>query len=466
MTLATLNHSDALSAKESPPALRRLFLECTTTYRYDPNTGIQRIVRNVVNTSAELGQAYGFDCIPLAFKETIGFTEVGRLPLPDSAGVLPWSGPVPLRRRLRQGLKQALISMQAINAARATKRWAQRTQRKTLKPIRRWSGRAVRFQPGDVLLLLDVSWGPYFPWDEVRAARDEGALVGMVVYDLIPLLFPHHFETVLQRDCQAWWRQSQSAADFIIGISKTVRDETQAFTLPGMAPRATPLPSGFFRLGAELDGCSNTGTSAPTLRKLLGDSRSKNTYLMVGMLSPRKNHGLAIDAFDRLWAAGSDVNLVICGKFGWDAEALVKRVQTHPQNGRRLFWLNDVRDGDLEYGYQHAAGLITASIAEGFNLPIVEALSRGCPVLATDLPVHREVGGRHAAYYPTDKPEALAALVTAQQQTGALPGVPAPTNFSWPDWRESCGDLLEQVAILSAEAATQRRILESSRIAS
>lgn len=463
MAIDSLSPAETLSVAGSIPGRRRLFLECTETYRYDPNTGIQRIVRNVVNTSAELGAAYGFDCIPLAFKETIGFTEVGRLPLPDSAGVLPWTGPVSLKRQLRQRVKQALISMHAIDAARAAKRWLQRTQRKTLKPLRLWSGRATRFRPGDVILLLDVSWGPYFPWDEIRTARSQGAIVGMVVYDLIPLLYPHLFETVLQRDCQRWWRQSQSEADFLIGISRTVRDETRAFTLPGLPRRSKP--SGYFRLGAELDGCTNSGSSGPALRKLLGDGRSKNTYLMVGMLSPRKNHGLAIDAFERLWAAGSDVNLVIAGKFGWDTEALLRRVQSHPENGRRLFWMNDVRDGDLEYGYQHAAGLITASIAEGFNLPIVEALSRGCPVLATDLPVHREVGGRHAAYYPVDKPEALAALVAAQQQTGALPGVPAPHGFHWPDWRESCGDLLEQVVSLSAEAAAGQRFSEPSRIA-
>lgn len=446
------------------PAHRRLFLECTETHRYDPNTGIQRIVRNVVNTSAELGAAYGLDCIPLAFQDSIGFTEVGRLPLPDTGGALPSSGPIPLSRGLRHRVKQALISMRAIDAARVANRWAQRTQRKTLKPLRLWNGRAVRFRPGDVLLLLDVSWSSNFPWDEVQSARDQGALVGVVVYDLIPLLHPQHFENLVQRDCQRWWRYLQSETDFVLGISKTVRDETRAFTLPGVPRRGKP--SGFFRLGAELDGCNNSGLSAPTLRKLLGDSRSQDTYLMVGMLSPRKNHGLAIDAFDQLWARGSEVNLVIAGKLGWDTEVLVKRIQSHPQYGHRLFWLNDVRDGDLEYGYQHAAGLITTSLAEGFNLPIVEALSRGCPVLATDLPVHREVGGSHAVYFPAGQPEALAALVSAQQTAGTLPGLPATTNFHWPDWRESCRQLLEQVVTLSAEAATTRRLMESTRIAS
>src|SRR5262249_40144708 len=119
----------------------------------------------------------------------------------------------------------------------------------------------------------------------------------------------------------------------------------------------------------------------------------RKTYLMVGTVEPRKNHAHVLSAFEQLWSAGADVNLAIVGKYSWNSTEFKERLRRHPCFGNRLFWFEDVRDGELEYCYRHAAALITASYAEGFNLPIVEALRAGCPVLASDIPVHREVGG-------------------------------------------------------------------------
>ncbi len=176
----------------------------------------------------------------------------------------------------------------------------------------------------------------------------------------------------------------------------------------------------------------------------VSERATANTYLMVGMISPRKNHSLAIDAFDRLWSAGADVRLAIAGNYGWDCADLMDRIRRHPQFGRKLLWFKDVSDVELDYCYRHAAGLITASFAEGFNLPIVEALSKGCPVLASDLPVHREVGGGYAAYFPSGDAAALAELISEHRRLGILNGIVSPESFRWPDWTESCRDLLNR----------------------
>jgi glycosyltransferase involved in cell wall biosynthesis len=50
-----------------------------------------------------------------------------------------------------------------------------------------------------------------------------------------------------------------------------------------------------------------------------------------------------------------------------------------------------------------------APAAESYGLPIVEALAAGLPVLASDIPVHREVGGRHCSYFDPHCPDVLAA---------------------------------------------------------
>jgi hypothetical protein len=112
-------------------------------------------------------------------------------------------------------------------------------------------------------------------------------------------------------------------------------------------------------------------------------------------------------------------------------------------------WFPDLRDHELDLCYRRSQALLTPSLAEGFNLPIVEALSRGATVLASDLAVHREVGGPHAAYFPTDDPQQLAKLIDQLSCAGSLPGVLPPESFRWPDWTESCRHLLTETRRLA-----------------
>ncbi len=125
-------------------------------------------------------------------------------------------------------------------------------------------------------------------------------------------------------------------------------------------------------------------------------------------------------------------------------------LRDHPERGRRLFWFSDLSDHELDYCYRQCRALLAPSLVEGFNLPIVEALSRGATVLAIDLPVHREVGGNFAAYFPpTDAPR-LADLIERLRSPGGLPGVADPVQFRWPDWRESCRQLLTETTRLAS----------------
>jgi glycosyltransferase involved in cell wall biosynthesis len=90
---------------------------------------------------------------------------------------------------------------------------------------------------------------------------------------------------------------------------------------------------------------------------------------------------------------------VIVGKAGWRNEAFIDRMQHHPQLGKRLFWLQGLSDGYLDYLYQKSDCLIAASEGEGFGLPLIEAAQYGLPIIARDIPVFREVAGDHASYF-------------------------------------------------------------------
>ena len=134
---------------------------------------------------------------------------------------------------------------------------------------------------------------------------------------------------------------------------------------------------------------------------------------------------------------------------------MAARLRHHPQIGEKLFWFEDLSDDEVDYCYHHTAGLITTSYAEGFNLPIVEALSRGCPVLASDVPVHREVGSPYAAFFPSRDATALARLIADHQRSGLLPGAKSPDGFRWPGWSESCREMLLRVIELSGDSCAE-----------
>ncbi|MGH1573400.1 glycosyltransferase [Methylobacterium sp. P31] len=84
---------------------------------------------------------------------------------------------------------------------------------------------------------------------------------------------------------------------------------------------------------------------------------------------------------------------------GGSPTRLVAKIESHPFLGTRLFWFSDVDDIALERLYRQSLGLIAASYAEGYGLPLVEAAKRGVPIFARDIPVFREVAGSRATYF-------------------------------------------------------------------
>jgi len=116
--------------------------------------------------------------------------------------------------------------------------------------------------------------------------------------------------------------------------------------------------------------------------------------LSVGRLNVRKNLGAVVRAHAELTEAGVELApLVVVGPAaGLEFDALGAA-------SGQVSWLGAVSDGELRWLYEHANGLVFASLDEGFGLPPVEALAFGCPVLVSDIPVMHEVVGVQGAYF-------------------------------------------------------------------
>jgi alpha-1,2-rhamnosyltransferase len=117
-----------------------------------------------------------------------------------------------------------------------------------------------------------------------------------------------------------------------------------------------------------------------------------------------------------------------------------RRIEGHSAFNRRLFWLKDASDADLTLLYRNAHALVLASVAEGFGLPIVEAAHHGAPVIATDIPVFREVAGESAQYFRLLDRDSL-----AEKMRAALIEKPRPPVLAPVSWRESATQLFSLV---------------------
>jgi glycosyltransferase involved in cell wall biosynthesis len=121
--------------------------------------------------------------------------------------------------------------------------------------------------------------------------------------------------------------------------------------------------------------------------------------LMVSTIEPRKNHLALVSAWERLkYNSHPDLKLIIVGALGWDHGAALRAFKPWIEQ-RELFWLQNVPSAELRVLYRHAAATICPSLAEGFDYSGIEAMRCGCPVIASDIPVHREIFDGGAVYF-------------------------------------------------------------------
>ena len=121
--------------------------------------------------------------------------------------------------------------------------------------------------------------------------------------------------------------------------------------------------------------------------------------LWVGTLEPRKNLPLLLEAFQAVVRAGLLERLVVVGPDGWRGAPRAVAMSSEAL-GDRICFTGAIRSDRLTALYRGASLFAFPSIHEGFGLPILEAMAQSVPVLCSDIPVLREVGGAAAAYAP------------------------------------------------------------------
>jgi glycosyltransferase involved in cell wall biosynthesis len=158
-------------------------------------------------------------------------------------------------------------------------------------------------------------------------------------------------------------------------------------------------------------------------------------FLFVGDFAERKNLPFLVRAFE---AVDGPVRLVLAGRADDGFEALRAAIGA-ARSRDRIEVLLDPSDAELEALYRAATALVLPSHYEGFGFTALEAMTRGCPVLASDIPATREISGDGAMLLPLDdetgwsKALRLVAADEGIQADLRGRGVRTAARYSWLD---------------------------------
>lgn len=240
-----------------------------------------------------------------------------------------------------------------------------------------------------------------------------GLRLVVMIHDTIPLDHPRLQRPGTARSFAARFRAAVRHADAILCPSHAAAADIRRHLPAGPGtPRLVVAPPGVTPAQARPD-------------RLPPGLPPDGPYVVaLGTIEPRKNHALLLDVWQSLGPAAPW--LLICGSRGWRNAATFARLDRQPPRVRELPGLDDGAVAALLDG---ARALLFPSLAEGFGLPLAEALARGTPVLCSDLPVCREVAGPGATFLDPRDPAAWQAAVLALAE-----GSPARRVIAPPSW--------------------------------
>ncbi|GLS52019.1 capsular polysaccharide glycosyltransferase biosynthesis protein [Methylobacterium gregans] len=275
-----------------------------------------------------------------------------------------------------------------------------------------------------------------FDWlydrSDVRAA--------FFVHDLIPITHPEYGRPGEAGRHAERLRTIGRHAAAILANSHDTAERTRAhLRRAGLAP--PPVAVG--HLGVE----PAFGPAGPSV------TPDRPTFLVCGTIEPRKNHLLLL----HLWRALAErlgpetPRLVLVGRRGWEAENIVDLLDRCEAIRPHVVEVSGLSTHGLAALMRGATALLMPSFTEGYGIPIVEAAASGLPVVASDIPVHREIGASFCDFLdPLDGPGWARAVTTLAEPGSAARAVLAERLLGyrspgWPEHFDAVSPLLDSL---------------------
>ncbi|WP_156678430.1 glycosyltransferase family 4 protein [Sphingomonas profundi] len=278
--------------------------------------------------------------------------------------------------------------------------------------------------------------------DRVAAIlRREGAKLIGLVHDLIPIEYPEFARPNGAALHLARMATLEALADGLVTNSEATRA-----SLRRHLERSGHQP---------LIHVAHLGTHPVAPAPVPAPARGAEPYFIcVGTIEPRKNHLLLLNIWRRMVedrGPAAVPKLVLVGRRGWENEQIIDMLERCPALRDHVEEHAGLPDRAMATLLAGARALLLPSFAEGFGMPVTEALGAGVPVVCSDLPALREAGGPVPDYLdPLDGRAWIAAIEDYARpasprraaQVGRLARWQAPR---WGDHIAVLLDLIERV---------------------
>lgn len=341
------------SPKVSDKVKKKLFFDVSLFHKSNLRTGIHRVVSEQLNAFEKLNQN-DFEIIPV-YLETINQSSIS---------------------------SEQFFQYQVVN--------------KEHDPF--------NLSAGDILFTSDLSYldiqkatqsGLY------KSYKNKGLKIVFLVHDILPLQYEDFFVKGTKEQHEIYIKNIVDVADLLITTTEVGKKDLETYCKNiKFLPKIEVLHLG-----------SDFSTQILTVNTKISIENDQPIFLMVGTLEPRKAHKQVIKAFDILWEQNlhnktSNIKLpilTIIGKQGWLTEDTIKMVKEHQLFNKNLFYIEHASDEELLEFYNKSSAVIIASYAEGFGLPLVEAMHYKKHIIARDIPVFHEIAGDYPIYFKDTK---------------------------------------------------------------
>jgi glycosyltransferase involved in cell wall biosynthesis len=235
-----------------------------------------------------------------------------------------------------------------------------------------------------------------------------GARPIFFIHDLLPISHPEYFPAGEKR---VYLNGIRNALAIARGIVVNSRD-TQAALLRCAQEIGLPCPP---------IAVAPLAPSIVAPRAAGAPPIDKPYFVCIGTIQPRKNHLLLLHLWRRLVEQQGDAapRLYVVGQRGWECENVVDLLERCDQLKGFVYEENACSDARLATILRHARALLMPSFAEGYGLPVAEALAAGVPVIASDVPAFREIGGGVPEYLDSLDGRQWAELIREYARAGS-----------------------------------------------
>jgi glycosyltransferase involved in cell wall biosynthesis len=265
-----------------------------------------------------------------------------------------------------------------------------------------------------------------------KILRRERARFVCLVHDLIPLQYPEYAREGGAAQHETRVRTILLHAEGVICNSQATLDALRPWMeVVGRQPEAVVA-----HLGTHLHKI----TEDMLLPAYVADGRPY--FVCIGTIEPRKNHLLLLNLWRRMSEEQGALHipkLILVGRRGWENEQVVDMLERCPGLTGCVEEQGRLSDREVSRLLPGARALLLPSFAEGYGMPVTEALDLGVPVLCSDLPALREAGGRVPHYLdPLDGPAWRQAIDELSEPGSILAAGQFEARRSWqfPRWEE------------------------------